>query len=125
MASSKRRKVFSRVAAAKSFGIWSLDLSAASPDKHRLVVQERTGYYLALLATIRFRPEDTDWELILKMKPHKLPPGFTYFKLIEAVEALKADGKATASQFQQLHDWLKALPKSTNYIGDRINAIIK
>ena len=94
-------------------------------NKHRLLVQERTGYYLALLASIRFRPDDRDWELILKMKPNKLPPGFAYFKLLEAVEAIKADGKATDRQLEQLHDWLKALPDASKPIEDRINALTK
>ena len=50
-------------------------------NKHRLLVQHRTGYYLALLASIRFNPESRDWELILALDSKHLPAGFAYFKV--------------------------------------------
>jgi len=59
-------------------------------NRHRLLVQHRTGYYLALLAAIRFKPEPHDWELILAFDSKQLPAGFAYFKLIEAVEESQA-----------------------------------
>jgi hypothetical protein len=79
-----------------------------------LLVQRRTGYYLALFATIRFRPEKRDWELILKLDPGRLPPGFIYYKLIEAVEALKAANVLTPDQLKQLHNWLDTCRMSGN-----------
>jgi hypothetical protein len=93
-------------------------------NKQRLLVQKRTGYNLALLAAIRSRPDDRDWELIMKIEPHKLPPGFAYFKLIEAIEALKTSGNVTADQLTQLHNWVAALPDARKHISARIDALI-
>jgi hypothetical protein len=92
-------------------------------NKHRLLVQRRTGYYVALLATIRFRPDDRDWELILKLDPGRLPPGFVYYKLIEAIEALKAANKATPDQLKQLQAWINALPDARKHVSARIDAL--
>ena len=94
-------------------------------SKHRLLLQKRTGYYLALLATIRSHPEDGDWELILKIDPINFPPVFPYFKLVEAIETLKAARKVTADQLKQLHDWSKGLPGASQPIADRIDALLR
>jgi predicted nucleotide-binding protein len=96
-----------------------------SLNKHRLLVHRRTGYYLALLAAIRFRPDNRDWEIVLKMAPDRLPPGFAYFKLIDAIEAIKDGGKATPDQLKKLHDWLSALPDVRKHIGNRVDALVK
>jgi hypothetical protein len=93
-------------------------------NKHRLLVQRRAGYYIALFAAIRFRPENRDWELIMQLDPSRIAPGFAYYKLVEAVEALKAEGNATAEQLKQLHDWLNALPDARKHISSRIDALI-
>jgi hypothetical protein len=94
-------------------------------NKHRLLLQKRTGYYLALLAAIRSHPEDRDWELILRIDPKQFPPGFAYFKLVEAIEALKTSGKVTADQLKQLHDWVNGLPNARKHIADRLDALLK
>jgi hypothetical protein len=94
-------------------------------NKHRLLVQQRTGYYLALLAAIRFSPEPRDWELILALDSKQLPAGFAYFKLIEAVEELKRGKKVTPNQLKQLHDWVNGLPDARKHIAARIDALLK
>jgi hypothetical protein len=93
-------------------------------NKHRLLAQRRTGYYLALLASIRFRPEGRDWELILKIDTKHLPPGFAYFKLVEAIEALKGNGKVTATELKRLHDWINGLPAARKHIPARIDDLM-
>ena len=87
-------------------------------------MQRRTGYYLALFAAICFRPDDRDWELILKLAPDRIPPGFAYYKLIEAIEAIKASGNATPAQLKELHDWATALPDAKKEIASRIDALL-
>jgi hypothetical protein len=94
-------------------------------NKHRLLVQHRTGYYLALLAAIRFNPEPRDWELILVLDSKQLPAGFAYFKLIEAVEELKRGKKVSPNQLKQLHDWVNGLPDARKHIAARIDALLK
>jgi hypothetical protein len=94
-------------------------------NKHRLLVQHRPGYYLALLAAIRFNPESRDWELILALDSRHLPAGFTYFKLIDAIDELKQHKKVTPDQVKQLHDWIGNLPDVIKHIGARIDALLK
>jgi hypothetical protein len=94
-------------------------------NKHRLLAQRRTGYYLALVASIRSKPEGRDWELILKIDPRHFPPGFAYFKLVEAIEALKTNGKVTAAQLKQLRDWINGLPDARTHISSRIDDLMK
>jgi hypothetical protein len=93
-------------------------------NKHRLLQQNRTGYYLALLAAIRFRPESSDWELILKIDGKQLPPGFVYFKLIESIETLKTNRCVEAAQLKRLQEWLNALPDGRKHISSRIDSLI-
>jgi hypothetical protein len=88
-------------------------------------VQRRTGYYLALFAAIRFRPEPRDWELILKLASDRIKPGFAYYKLLDAVEAVKNSGTVTPNQLEQVRDWLNALPDANKDIVSRINALVK
>jgi hypothetical protein len=94
-------------------------------NKHRLLVQRRTGYYLALLASIRFNPEPRDWELILALEIKQIPAGFAYFKVIEAIEELKNRKCATPHQLKQLHAWVDDLPDARKHIASRIDALMK
>lgn len=93
-------------------------------NKHRLLAQRRTGYYLALFAAIRFRPDDRDWELVLKLAADRIPPGFAYYKLIEAIEAVRASGNVLPDQLKQLHDWINGLPDARKHIAARIDALL-
>lgn len=93
-------------------------------NKHRLLSQHRTGYYLALLAAIRFDPESRDWELIRNIRKDRLPPGFAYFKLMEAVEAIKDKKTATTAQLKLLQNWLRTLPNAEKPIRDRITSLV-
>jgi hypothetical protein len=60
----------------------------------------------------------------MKLDPGRLPPGFAYFKLIEAIEALKVANKATPDQLKQLQAWVNALPDARKHISTRIDALI-
>jgi len=92
-------------------------------NKHRLLLKHETGYYIALFAAIRFRPEPRDWELILGIRPNRLPSGFAYYKLMEAVETLKTTNKVTGDQLKKLKDWLGTLPDANPTVAARIAAL--
>jgi hypothetical protein len=89
-------------------------------NKHRLLQKHETGYYIALFAAIRFHPEPRDWELILGIKKDCLPSGFAYFKLLEAVEALKASNNLTRDQLNRSKAWLESLGDASPEITARI-----
>jgi Predicted nucleotide-binding protein containing TIR-like domain len=93
-------------------------------NKHRLFVQHHSGYNIALLNAIRFHPEPRDWELIKQIRHDKLPPGFAYYKLMDAVEALKASQNITAQQLQELQVWLKTLPGRNPEISARVDTLL-
>ena len=78
------------------------------------------GYYIALLSAIRLRPEAGDDDLIMQIQPANLPHGFAYYRLTDAVEALKDKGCGTAAQVSTLSAWLKKLPKADASIAGRI-----
>jgi len=92
-------------------------------NKHRLLVKHETGYYIALLAAIRFHPEPRDWELVLGIQANRLPSGFAYYKLIEAVEALKSTNKVTGDQIKKLKEWLSTLSGANPTIAARIASL--
>ncbi len=115
-----------RVAMKKTVSAQIEDFSRNHPlNKHRLLVQHRTGYYLALLVSIRFNPEPRDWELILALDTKQLPAGFAYFKVIEAIEELKNRKRVTPHQLKQLHAWVNDLPEARKHISARIDALLK
>jgi hypothetical protein len=92
-------------------------------NKHRLLAQNHPGYNVALLSAIRYRPEPRDWQLIKQINLANLPPGFAYYKLMDAVEALKASHNITTQQLQELQIWLKALPNQDLDIASRVKAL--
>jgi len=71
-------------------------------NKHRLLAQNGDGRYIALLIAIRRRPEERDSSLILQMHREHLPPGFAYYHLMDAVEALKANKCCTQQELTAL-----------------------
>ena len=77
-------------------------------NKTRLLHEHKTGHYIALLSAIRQHPEAGDDKLILQLQPSNLPSGFAYSTLLDAVEALKAQGCCNTAH--QLSAWLKSLP---------------
>jgi hypothetical protein len=89
-------------------------------NKHRLLYQHHMGYYMALLGAIRQRPEAGDQDLIMQIQPANLPHGFAYYRLMDAVDALKASGCCTGPQQSALSTWLKKLPKADAAIAGRI-----
>jgi hypothetical protein len=60
-----------------------------SVNKHRLFAQHRADY-IPLFSAIICRPEQRDCDLILQIDPGLLRPGFAYYWLLDAVEAIKA-----------------------------------
>lgn len=94
-------------------------------NKRRLLAQKRVGYNIALFSTIRFRPEKRDCELIKAIQTNTLPPGFAYYKLMDAVEAIKSGAGATQEQLSELQAWLKTLPKASPDIAQRIENLTK
>jgi predicted nucleotide-binding protein with TIR-like domain len=89
-------------------------------NKYRLLQRHQMGYYIALLSAIRLRPEAEDADLILQIKPAQLPHGFACYRLMDAVEALKANACCTPAQVSALSAWLKKLPKADAAISGRI-----
>jgi len=89
-------------------------------NKHRLLAQHRTGHYIALLSAIRSRPELGDCDLILQIKRNHLPSGFAYYRLLDAVEAIKVKGCCGVQQQSALSAWLKQLPNTNADIAERI-----
>lgn len=96
-------------------------------NKHRLLAQRRIGYYIALFAAIRFHPAPRDWELILNLSTDKIPQGFAYYKLIEAIESLRTTTNANQAQLKQLHDCVDSLPGIRKYtdLALRIDDLIR
>jgi hypothetical protein len=93
-------------------------------NKYRLLAQHHPGYYIALLSAIRFHPEPRDWELIKQLRHEHLPSGFAYYKLMDAVDALKNNSKVTAQQLEELQKWLKMLPGANPDISGRIDRLL-
>ena len=101
------------------------DFSRTNPlNKQRLLARNHPGYVIALVSAIRFRPEPRDWELIKNIKLTALPPGFAYYKLMDAVEVLKETHNITAHQIQDLQGWLKALPHKNHDIQQRVESLV-
>jgi hypothetical protein len=97
---------------------------ASNPvNKYRLLQQHRAGYYVALLSAIRRHPESEDVSLILEIKPAELQAGFQYYRLMDAVEALKTAQCCSATQLSTLSDWLKRLPNPDAAILERIGKV--
>jgi hypothetical protein len=92
-------------------------------NKQRLLAQNHPGYVIALVSAIRFRPERRDWELIKNIKLSALPPGFAYYKLMTAVEALKETHNIAADELRDLQEWLKGLPSKTPDIQQRVDSL--
>ena len=59
-------------------------------NKHRLLARHRSGHYMALLSAVRNRPERGDCALLVQMRTDKLPPGFAYYRILDAAESIKA-----------------------------------
>jgi predicted nucleotide-binding protein len=81
-------------------------------NKHRLLEKHRVGYYIALLSAVRFDPRPSDWKLVMQIKPKKVSAGFFYYKILDAVEKLKATNNMNKDQLVALRVWLEALPPS-------------
>jgi hypothetical protein len=79
-----------------------------------------THSYIALLSAIRLRPEAEDADLILQIRPKQLPHGFAYYRLMDAVEALKTSSCCTTAQVSALSAWLKNLSTADAAISGRI-----
>jgi hypothetical protein len=94
---------------------------AAHPvNKHRLLTRHSSGHYIALLSAICNRPEHGDCRLIQQIRPDHLPSGFIYYRLMDAVEAVKANRCCPAQQLSALTLWLKQLPNADGAITIRI-----
>lgn len=104
---------------------WEIDkFCQAHPiNKHRLLQQHRTGYYIALLSAIRYHPESGDDELIMQIRKDKLPSGFAYYKLMDAVEDLKTSNEISSSQLRELQIWLRKLDRADERITTRIESL--
>jgi hypothetical protein len=89
-------------------------------SRYRLLQQHHVGYYIALLSAIRLRPEAGDADLIMQIQLANLPHGFAYYRLMDAVEALKTAGCCTAAQVAALSAWLKELPQADPAVAVRI-----
>jgi hypothetical protein len=92
-------------------------------NKYRLLQRHRIGYYVALLSAIRLRPEASDHELVKEMNASLLKPGFTQYKVMDAVEALKDSKHITHDQLKDLQAWLKSLPGLTGAIKIRVDVL--
>jgi hypothetical protein len=92
-------------------------------NKNRLLQRHHLGYYLALLSAIRLKPESGDHELILQIQPANLPSGFAYYKLMDAVEALKTANLLDHPSALRLQTWLLALPNDDASIAARIMVV--
>ncbi len=89
-------------------------------NKHRLLAQNSTGHYIALLSAISKHPQDCDSDLIQRMNIAYVPAGFAYYRLMDAAEALKAKKCCTTEQLVSLSSWLKQLPNADTTIANRI-----
>jgi hypothetical protein len=95
---------------------------ASNPtNKHRLLAQHRASY-VPLFSAIICRPEKGDCDLVLQVDYRYLPPQFTYYWLIDALEAIKAKRCCSGKQLTDVSEWLKRLPDPDVKIIDRIKA---
>jgi hypothetical protein len=93
-------------------------------NKYRLLNRHTVGYYIALLSAIRFNPEGSDDALMKEMKLALLKPGFTQYKVLDAVEALKDGNHITRDQLKDLQAWFQSLPGLSGAIKSRVDALI-
>jgi hypothetical protein len=93
-------------------------------NKRRLLAQMHAAYNIALLCSIRFHPDPDDWALIKEIRQRDLVPGFAYYNVMDAVEALKATGNITTIQLQDLQKWLMTLPDRKPEITERVNSFV-
>lgn len=92
-------------------------------NKHRLLLKHRTGYYIALLQSIKSWPEDGDCQLILRMQLKHLPKGFAYDQLLDALEVLITRGVCEPKSLEELIRWVKDLPDKTPAVNNRIDKL--
>jgi Predicted nucleotide-binding protein containing TIR-like domain len=92
-------------------------------NKFRLLQRHRRGYYVALLSAIRIRPEARDHELIMQIQPSNFTQGFNYYKLMDAVEALKSAKLCDREQTAALQEWLRSLSNADDSIRSRIEKL--
>lgn len=88
-------------------------------NKHRLLAQHRADY-IPLFSAIICRPEAGGCDLVLQIELRYLPPGFAYYWLLDAVEAIKAKGCCSVQQLAAVSAWLNKLPNSDPEIAARI-----
>ena len=81
-------------------------------NKHRLLARHRSGHYMALLSAVRNRPERGDCALLVQMRTDKLPPGFAYYRILDAAESIKAPRRLCTNEIAALSEWLKKLPQT-------------
>ena len=88
-------------------------------DKHLLLTQHRADY-IPLFSAIICWPDGGDCDLILQIERRYLPPGFAYYWLLDAVDAIKVKRCCNVRQLTAVSEWLKKLPDTKNEVADRI-----